>query len=72
MFLVDSTIWVDHLRHGDPLLADRLNLFSLSYDLRDLVLQPALKPATELPPYHPLSRLSRLLDGRGTLQLIEW
>ncbi len=25
MILVDSSVWVDHLRHGDPLLAQRLN-----------------------------------------------
>ncbi len=25
MILVDSTVWVDHLRHGDPLLISRLN-----------------------------------------------
>lgn len=24
MILADSTVWVDHLRHGDPLLAGRL------------------------------------------------
>lgn len=25
MILVDSSVWVDHLRHGDPVLAQRLN-----------------------------------------------
>lgn len=25
MILVDSTVWVDHLSHGDPLLVSRLN-----------------------------------------------
>lgn len=25
MILVDSTVWVDHLRRGDPLLASRLD-----------------------------------------------
>jgi predicted nucleic acid-binding protein len=25
VILVDSTVWVDHLRHGDALLEDRLN-----------------------------------------------
>lgn len=69
---------VRHLREAypqlfsDPRLTDRLNLFSLSYDLRDLVLQPTPKPGVDLPPFHPLNRLTRLLDGRGTLQLIDW
>lgn len=25
MILVDTTIWIDHLRHGDPRLAENLN-----------------------------------------------
>ena len=55
-----------------PRLVERVNLCSLSYDLRDLVMFPPDRPAKELPPFHPMNRLARLLDGRGLLQLIEW
>lgn len=55
-----------------PHLVERVNLFSLSYDLRDLLLDPPTKPAADLPPFHPVNRLARLVDGRGALQLIEW
>jgi aminoglycoside phosphotransferase (APT) family kinase protein len=55
-----------------PALESRLNLYSLSYDLRDLVVDPPRKPFDQLPPYHAYRRLRRLLDGRGMLQLIEW
>ena len=55
-----------------PTLESRLNLYSLSYDLRDLVVDPPRKPFDQLPPFHAYRRLRRLLDGRGMLQLIEW
>ena len=55
-----------------PALESRLNLYSLSYDLRDLVVDPPRKPFDQLPPFHAYRRLRRLLDGRGMLQLIEW
>ncbi|MGE0307064.1 MAG: phosphotransferase family protein [Acidimicrobiia bacterium] len=55
-----------------PKLVERVNLCSLSYDLRDLVMFPPDRPAKDLPPFHPINRLARLLDGRGLLQLIEW
>lgn len=66
------------LREGYPELfevddlADRLNLYSLSYDLRDLVMEPPRRPGEMLPPFHAVNRLRRLVDGRGMLQLIEW
>jgi aminoglycoside phosphotransferase (APT) family kinase protein len=55
-----------------PNLVERVNLCSLSYDLRDLALSLPDRPARDLPPFHPVNRLARLLDGRGMLQLIEW
>lgn len=55
-----------------PDLVDRLNFYSLTYDVRDLVVDPPRKPEDQLAPFHPYKRLRRLLDGRGMLQLIEW
>ncbi len=55
-----------------PRVIERVNLCSLSYDLRDLLLFPPDRPAEELAPFHPVNRLQRLVDGRGLLQLVHW
>ena len=41
-----------------PSLESRLNLYSLSYDLRDLVVDPPRKPFDQLPPFHAYRRLA--------------
>jgi hygromycin-B 7''-O-kinase len=55
-----------------PHLEARVNVCSLAYDLRDLAMFPPDRPRKELPPFHPVNRLARLLDGQGLLQLVEW
>jgi hygromycin-B 7''-O-kinase len=55
-----------------PRLVDRVNMCSLSYDLRDLAMFPPDRPARELPAFHPLHRVRRLLDGRGLLNIVDW
>ena len=42
----------------NPSLESRLNLYSLSYDLRDLVVDPPRKPFDQLPPFHAYRRLA--------------
>jgi aminoglycoside phosphotransferase (APT) family kinase protein len=51
---------------------ERINLCSLAYDLRDLLLFPPDRTAADLAPFHPVNRLRRLVDGRGLLQLVHW
>jgi hygromycin-B 7''-O-kinase len=53
-------------------LVERINLASLSYDVRDLLMFPPDRPARDLPKYHPINRIMRLLDGRGVLQVVSW
>jgi aminoglycoside phosphotransferase (APT) family kinase protein len=55
-----------------PRLVERVNMCSLSYDLRDLAMFPPDRPARELPSFHPLHRVRRLLDGRGLLNIVDW
>jgi aminoglycoside phosphotransferase (APT) family kinase protein len=55
-----------------PNLVERVNLASLSYDARDLLMFPPDRPARDLPRFHPINRITRLLDGRGVLQVESW
>ncbi|MCU1344778.1 MAG: aminoglycoside phosphotransferase [Acidimicrobiia bacterium] len=55
-----------------PRVIERVNLCSLAYDVRDLLLSPPDRPAADLAPFHPVNRLQRLIDGRGLLQLVHW
>lgn len=55
-----------------PRLRERLALYSLSYDVRHLLLYPPKRPADELPPLHPYNRIRRLVDGRSPLGWMEW
>jgi aminoglycoside phosphotransferase (APT) family kinase protein len=57
---------------ADPRVIERVNLCSLAYDVRDLLMFPPDRPAADLAPFHPLNRLQRLVDGRGLLQLVHW
>jgi hygromycin-B 7''-O-kinase len=55
-----------------PRVEERVNLCSLSYDVRDLLRFPPDRPAQDLAPFHPVNRLQRLVDGRGLLNLVRW
>jgi hygromycin-B 7''-O-kinase len=54
-----------------PRLAERLALFAIAYDVRDLLQSP---PPTErrAPVHHPLGRLRAIVEGRSHAQVIEW
>ena len=47
---------------------DRLVLYSIAYDLREILAFPPQAPARELSPYHPLSRLRRTSVGAGHVE----
>ena len=55
-----------------PRLADRLTVYGLAYDIRQVLLQPPLRPADDLPTYHPYNRVRRTVDGRSHLQWMEF
>jgi aminoglycoside phosphotransferase (APT) family kinase protein len=46
---------------------DRALLFSISYDVRELLLDPPAAPARDLPEHHALRRLVRTITGRSHL-----
>ena len=50
-----------------PHVLDRLRLYSIGFDLRQLLTMPPTVPARELSEYHPLRRLSRTLAQRSHL-----
>ena len=47
---------------------DRLILYSIAYDLRELLAFPPKDPAHQLSPFHPLSRLRRTTLGTGHVE----
>ena len=55
-----------------PRLNERLALYSLSYDVRDLLLHRPGSAEPELGVNHPLRRIRRLLEGRSHLPWLEW
>jgi hygromycin-B 7''-O-kinase len=52
---------------GFPQQLDRLRLYSIAYDTRELITFPPTRPRRELSPHHPLNRLERTVEGRGHL-----
>lgn len=50
-----------------PRLYDRLRLYCIAYDVRDLVLHPPQRPPREISQHHPYNRLSRTVHERGHL-----
>jgi len=53
-----------------PCLLDRLRVYSIAYDLRDLLMDPPTRPVDELSHLHPYWRLSDTVDGHGHLDLL--
>jgi hygromycin-B 7''-O-kinase len=47
-----------------PRLGERLTLYALAYDLRQLLLDPPSGPPATLPPHHPYHRVRRMVEGR--------
>jgi Ser/Thr protein kinase RdoA (MazF antagonist) len=50
-----------------PRALDRLRLYSIAYDVRDLLANPPTVPVRELSEYHPLRRLARTIAQRSYL-----
>lgn len=54
-----------------PRQYDRLRLYSIAYDLRDLTMYPPTAPADQLDEYHALNRLRRTVVRRSHLDLLD-
>ncbi len=54
-----------------PRQYDRLKLYSIAYDLRDLTMFPPSAPASQLNELHSLNRLRSTVDGRSHLDLLD-
>ena len=54
-----------------PRQYDRLKLYSIAYDLRDLTMFPPSAPANQLNELHSLNRLRSTVDGRSHLDLLD-
>jgi hygromycin-B 7''-O-kinase len=52
---------------GFPHEFDRLRLYSIAYDVRELILFPPTRPVRSLSPHHPYRRLERTVRGLGHL-----
>ena len=50
-----------------PHAIDRLRLFAIAYDVRDLLAFPPELPPTKLPPEHAVNRLTRIVTRRSYL-----
>ena len=55
-----------------PRLNDRLALYSLAYDLRELLLRPPRHPIEQLPMHHPYNRIRRLVELRRAAHSNLW
>ncbi|HYF45710.1 MAG TPA: aminoglycoside phosphotransferase family protein [Acidimicrobiales bacterium] len=54
-----------------PRLRDRLRVYSIAYDVRELLLDPPTRPVDELSHLHPYHRLADTVDGRGHIDLLD-
>jgi aminoglycoside phosphotransferase (APT) family kinase protein len=55
-----------------PRLSDRLALYSLAYDLRELLLRPPRCAVEQLPMHHPYNRIRRLVEMRRAAHSNLW
>ena len=54
-----------------PRQFDRLRLYAIAYDIRDLTTFPPPAPAGQLNEYHALNRLRRAVIGQSHLDLLD-
>lgn len=54
-----------------PRLRDRLRVYSIAYDLRDLLMDPPDRPVDELNHLHPYHRLAGTVEGHGHVDLLD-
>src|SRR5690606_22656174 len=52
---------------ADPRLPDRLRMYAVSFDVRELLAVPPGRPVGELTPHHPYRRLLATLRPQGHL-----
>ncbi len=50
---------------------DRLTLYSIAYDIRDLTMYPPTAPADQLNEHHAVNRLRRTVEGRSHLDMLD-
>lgn len=55
-----------------PRVRDRLRLFSLSYELRHLLLKPPMAKVEVQDTFHPYNRMQRVIEARSHLEWIQW
>lgn len=55
-----------------PQLAARLSVYSLSYEIRHLLLKPPMAPVDPTETFHPYNRIRRIVDGHSYLEWIQW
>ena len=55
-----------------PGLNERLALYSLAYDLRELLLRPPRRSIDQLPTHHPYNRIRRLVEMRRAAHSNLW
>ncbi|MGE3621008.1 MAG: phosphotransferase family protein [Acidimicrobiia bacterium] len=56
---------------AEPHLLERLRLYSIAFNVRDLILDPPAGSLRQVPPLHPYHRLIRVLSGRSHLDELE-
>jgi aminoglycoside phosphotransferase (APT) family kinase protein len=54
-----------------PRLRDRLRVYSIAYDLRELLMDPPDQPVDGLSHLHPYHRLADTVEGRGHIDLLD-
>jgi len=54
-----------------PRLQDRLRVYSIAYDLRELLMDPPDRPVELLSHLHPYHRLADTVEGRGHIDLLD-
>ena len=54
-----------------PRQLDRLRLYAVAYDIRDLTMFPPPAPASQLNEHHALNRLRATLIGKSHLDLLD-
>ena len=54
-----------------PRLRDRLRVYSMAYDVRELLMDPPDRPVELLSHLHPYHRLADTVDGRGHIELLD-
>jgi hypothetical protein len=54
-----------------PRQLDRLTLFSIAYDIRDLTMYPPQAASGKLNEHHAVNRLQRTIEGRSHLNMLD-